>query len=144
MPTIVTSAANLNSVFDGKDVGTVFHPGKDKLSARALWLAHATDVRGSISIDQGAVIAVTEKRASLLLAGIKNIKGEFEVGDAVEIVSENGKVLGRGLINFDSTELPNLIGKNTAKLLQEFGEGYDKEVIHRDDLVLIDELANKN
>ena len=144
VPTVVTSAANLNSVFDGKDVGTVFHPGKDKLSARALWLAHATDVRGSISIDQGAVIAVTEKRASLLLAGIKNIKGEFEVGDAVEIISENGKVLGRGLINFDSTELPNLIGKNTAKLLQEFGEGYDKEVIHRDDLVLIDELANKN
>ena len=144
VPTIVTSAINLNSVFDGKDVGTVFHPSKDKLSARALWLAHATDVRGSISIDQGAVIAVTEKRASLLLAGIKNIKGEFEVGDAVEIISESGKVLGRGLVNFDSTELPNLIGKNTAKLLQEFGEGYDKEVIHRDDLVLIDELANKN
>lgn len=144
VPTIVTSAINLNSVFDGKDVGTVFHPSKDKLSARALWLAHATDVRGSISIDQGAVIAVTEKRASLLLAGIKNIKGEFEVGDAVEIVSESGKVLGRGLVNFDSTELPNLIGKNTTKLLQEFGEGYDKEVIHRDDLVLIDELANKN
>ncbi len=144
VPTIVTSVINLNSVFDGKDVGTVFHPSKDKLSARALWLAHATDVRGSISIDQGAVIAVTEKRASLLLAGIKNIKGEFEVGDAVEIVSESGKVLGRGLVNFDSTELPNLIGKNTTKLLQEFGEGYDKEVIHRDDLVLIDELANKN
>ena len=144
VPTIVTSAINLNSVFDGKDVGTVFHPSKDKLSARALWLAHATDVRGSISIDQGAVIAVTEKRASLLLAGIKNIKGEFEVGDAVEIVSESGKVLGRGLVNFDSTELPNLIGKNTTKLLQEFGEGYDKEVIHRDDLVLIDEIANKN
>ena len=144
VPTIVTSAANLISVFDGKDVGTVFHPSKDKLSARALWLAHATDVRGSISIDQGALIAVTEKRASLLLAGIKNIKGEFEVGDAVEIVSESGKVLGRGLVNFDSTELPNLIGKNTTKLLQEFGEGYDKEVIHRDDFVLIDELANKN
>ena len=144
VPTIVTSAINLISVFDGKDVGTVFHPSKDKLSARALWLAHATDIRGSISIDQGALIAVTEKRASLLLAGIKNIKGEFEVGDAVEIVSESGKVLGRGLVNFDSTELPNLIGKNTTKLLQEFGEGYDKEVIHRDDLVLIDELANKN
>ncbi|MEY3531179.1 MAG: hypothetical protein RLY68_181 [Actinomycetota bacterium] len=144
VPTIVTSAINLNSVFDGKDVGTVFHPSKDKLSARALWLAHATDVRGSISIDQGALIAVTEKRASLLLAGIKNIKGEFEVGDAVEIVSESGKVLGRGLVNFDSTELPNLIGKNTTKLLQEFGEGYDKEVIHRDDLVLIDEQVSKN
>jgi glutamate 5-kinase len=41
-------------------------------------------------------------------------------------------------------ELPNLMGKNSAKLLQEFGEGYDKEVIHRDDLVLIDEQASKN
>ena len=144
VPTIVTSATNLNLVFEGKDVGTVFHPGKDKLSARALWLAHATDVRGSISIDQGAVIAITEKRASLLPAGIKNVKGEFEVGDAVEVVSETGKVLGRGLVNFDSSELPNLMGKNTAKLLQEFGEGYDKEVIHRDDLVLTDEQVTKN
>jgi glutamate 5-kinase len=62
----------------------------------------------------------------------------------VEIVSENGTVLGRGLVNFDSSELPNLMGKNSAKLLQEFGEGYDKEVIHRDDLVLIDEQASKN
>jgi glutamate 5-kinase len=144
VPTIVTSASNLSFVFEGKDVGTVFHPGKEKLSARSLWLAHATDVRGSISIDQGAVIAVTEKRASLLPAGIKNVTGEFEVGDAVEIVSENGIVLGRGLVNFDSSELPNLMGKNSAKLLQEFGEGYDKEVIHRDDLVLIDEQVSKN
>jgi glutamate 5-kinase len=144
VPTIVTSATNLSFVFEGKDVGTVFHPGKEKLSARSLWLAHATDVRGSISIDQGAVIAVTEKRASLLPAGIKNVTGEFEVGDAVKIVSESGTVLGRGLVNFDSSELPNLMGKNSAKLLQEFGEGYDKEVIHRDDLVLIDEQVSKN
>ena len=52
--------------------------------------------------------------------------------------------MGRGLVNFDSIELPNLIGKNTASLMQEFGEGYDREVIHRDDLVLIDEQAVKN
>ena len=144
VPTIVTSAQNLTSVFQGQDVGTIFWPSKEKLSARALWLAHATDARGSLVIDQGAVIAVTEKRASLLPAGIKNVKGEFEVGDAVEVVSESGKIIGRGLVNFDSTELPNLIGKNTSSLMQEFGEGYDREVIHRDDLVLIDEQAVKN
>jgi glutamate 5-kinase len=143
VPTIVTSAQNLTSVFEGQDVGTIFWPSKEKLSARALWLAHATDVRGSIVIDQGAVMAVTEKRASLLPAGIKNVKGEFEAGDAVEVVSESGKIVGRGLVNFDSIELPNLIGKNTASLMQEFGEGYDREVIHRDDLVLIDEQAVK-
>ena len=144
VPSIVTSATNLDAVFEGKDVGTVFWPNKDKLSARALWLAHATDVRGSITIDAGAVIAVTQKRASLLPAGIKSIKGEFEVGDAVEIITEDRKVLGRGLINFDSNELPSLLGKNTSKLLEEFGEGYDKEVIHRDDLVLIDDSSVKN
>ena len=144
IPALVTSAVNLGSVFEAKNVGTVFWPNKDKLSARLLWLAHATEVRGFITIDQGAVIAVTQKRASLLPAGIKKVAGEFEVGDAVEVISESGEELGRGLVNFDSSELPNLIGKNTVKLLEEFGEGYDKEVIHRDDLVLIDEKITRN
>ena len=80
----------------------------------------------------------------MLPAGIKKVAGEFEVGDAVEVISESGEVLGRGLVNFDSSELPNLIGKNTVKLLEEFWEGYDKEVIHRDDLVLIDEKITRN
>ena len=144
IPALVTSAVNLGSVFEAENVGTVFWPNKDKLSARLLWLAHATEVRGFITIDQGAVIAVTQKRASLLPAGIKKVAGEFEVGDAVEVISESGEVLGRGLVNFDSSELPNLIGKNTIKLVEEFGEGYDKEVIHRDDLVLIDEKITRN
>lgn len=144
VPVIVTNAINLNSVFEGKDVGTVFWPSVEKHSARELWLAHATEIRGSITIDKGAVEAVTKKRASLLHAGIKKIVGDFEVGDVVEIVSDEGQIIGRGLVNFDSQELPNLMGKNATKLLQEFGEGYDKEVIHRDDLVLIDEQSAKN
>jgi len=137
--TIVTNAINLSAVLIGEEVGTVFWPSQIKLSARALWLAHATEIRGQIIIDQGAVNALVSKRASLLPAGIKSVTGDFEVGDAVEIVNEAGHSLARGLVNFDSAELPALIGKSTQNLVSEFGEGYDKEVIHRDDLVLISE-----
>ena len=76
------------------------------------------------------------EQASLLSAGIKEVFGDFEDGAVVEVIDENRKVIAKGLINFDSSELPKMIGKNSAKLVEEFGAGYEKEVIHRDDLVL--------
>jgi glutamate 5-kinase len=141
VPAIVTNATKLSLVFDASEVGTVFWPMAEKLSARALWLAHATETRGQITVDDGAATALLQKRASLLAAGIIKIKGEFEAGDAIEIVNNRNKVIARGLINFDSNELPDLIGKNSHKLSEEFGEGFDKEVVHRNDLVLLDETA---
>jgi glutamate 5-kinase len=78
---------------------------------------------------------------SLLPAGITAIEGNFVAGDAVDIVDQSGKAHGRGIVSFDATELPALLGKRTTEISIEFGEGYDREVIHRDDLVLIDHTA---
>jgi len=137
---LITDAKNLDSVFDGKEVGTIFWPKKAKLSARSLWIAHAADIEGQIKIDQGAAKALLTKQASLLSAGIKEVYGDFEDGAVVEVVDENRQVIAKGLTNFDSSELPKMIGKNSAKLIEEFGEGYEKEVIHRDDLVLNNDI----
>lgn len=137
---LITDAKNLDSVFDGKEVGTIFWPKKAKLSARSLWIAHAADIEGQIKIDQGAAKALLTKQASLLSAGIKDVYGDFEDGAVVEVIDESRQVIAKGLTNFDSSELPKMIGKNSAKLIEEFGEGYEKEVIHRDDLVLNNDI----
>lgn len=141
---LITDAKNLDAVLDGKNVGTIFWPKKAKLSARSLWIAHAADIEGQIKVDQGAAKALLTKQASLLSAGIKEIYGDFEDGAVVEVIDENQKVIAKGLIKFDSTELPKMIGKNSSKLLEEFGEGYEKEVIHRDDLVLSSDIVMDN
>jgi glutamate 5-kinase len=141
---LITDAKNLDAVLEGKNVGTIFWPKKAKLSARSLWIAHAADIEGQIKIDQGAAKALLTKQASLLSAGIKEVYGDFEDGAVVEVIDENQKVIAKGLIKFDSTELPKMIGKNSSKLLEEFGEGYEKEVIHRDDLVLSSDIVVDN
>ena len=141
---LITDAKNLDAVLDGKNVGTFFWPKKAKLSARSLWIAHAADIEGQIKVDQGAAKALLTKQASLLSAGIKEVYGDFEDGAVVEVIDENQKVIAKGLIKFDSTELPKMIGKNSSRLLEEFGEGYEKEVIHRDDLVLSSDIVMDN
>jgi len=141
---LITDAKNLESVLEGKEVGTIFWPKKEKLSARALWIAHAADIEGQIKVDLGAANALVTKQASLLSAGIKEVFGDFEDGAVVEVIDENNKVIAKGLINFDSSELPKMIGKNSAKLIEEFGAGYEKEVIHRDDLVLSSDMILSN
>jgi glutamate 5-kinase len=100
-------------------------------------LTYATTSQGSIVIDAGAVTAVVEKRLSLLPAGVTSIQGMFSAGDPVDVCDPSGKILARGIVSFDSDELPGMIGKRTADLLQEFGTGFDREIIHRDDMVVL-------
>jgi len=134
---VLTDAKNLAKALKGEAVGTLFHPASDRQSARALWLAHASVVMGSVVVDRGAERALLKDRASLLAAGIKSVTGDFAVGDVISVLNESQKVIARGLVNFDSVELPKIIGKTSKKIIEQLGEGLVREVIHRDDLVLI-------
>jgi glutamate 5-kinase len=80
---------------------------------------------------------VVERGSSLLPAGITKVEGTFMAGDAVDIVSQNGTTVARGLVNFDATELPSLLGRSTKDLARELGPEYEREVVHRDDLVVL-------
>lgn len=119
------------------DVGTVFHPTGERTSTRLLWLAHATAPRGRLRLDAGAVTAVVRRRLSLLPAGITAIEGTFVAGDPVDLLDENGNTVARGLVNFDAQELPGLLGRSTRELARELGPAYEREVVHRDDLVVL-------
>jgi glutamate 5-kinase len=135
--TVLTSTARFTDAMAGHDVGTVFAPTGSRRASRLLWLAHATTPRRRLVLDQGAVHAVVDRRKSLLPAGIVAVEGSFDDGDPVDLCDPAGRPVGRGLVNYDSVELPGLLGRTTHDLARELGPGYEREVVHRDDLVLL-------
>ncbi len=137
IPVVLTAAAHAAAALAGRPVGTVFHPTGRRRPTRLLWLAHATEPKGRIALDAGAVRALTERRASLLPAGITGVTGVFVGGDPVDLVDPQGVPVARGLVNYDSEELPGLLGRSTRDLARELGASYEREVVHRDDLVLL-------
>ncbi len=137
IPVVLTSAGLARDALSGDPVGTMFHPTGRRRPTRLLWLAHATEPKGRITLDEGAVRALTERRASLLPAGITGVSGTFVGGDPVDLVDGSGTVVARGLVNYDSDELPGLLGRSTRELARELGASYEREVVHRDDLVLL-------
>jgi len=137
VPTLLAHAQDAAAALAGADVGTCFHATGTKAPARLLWLAHATTPRGRLRLDNGAVRAVVERRMSLLPAGVVAVEGEFVAGDPVELIDENGHAIARGLVNYDAAELPALLGRTTHDLTATLGPGYHREVVHRDDLVLL-------
>ncbi|HEV7146141.1 MAG TPA: glutamate 5-kinase [Pedococcus sp.] len=135
--TVLTSAARIQQALAGADVGTVFVPNGSRRTSRKLWLAHATTPRGRLLLDDGAVRAVTERRTSLLPAGISAVEGTFVDGDPVDLCAADGRVIARGLVNYTSAELPGMLGRSTHDLAKELGREYEREVVHRDDLVVL-------
>ncbi len=137
IPVLLSAAADVERAITHADVGTVFHPTGRRSSSRLLWLEHATAPQGRLFLDSGAVTAVVEGRKSLLPAGIVRVEGTFVAGDPVELLDENGTTVARGLVNFDAQELPGLLGRSTKELARELGPEYEREVVHRDDLVIM-------
>ncbi|MDN4172722.1 glutamate 5-kinase [Nocardioides sp. SOB77] len=137
IPVVLTSADRAGEALAGEQVGTLFHATGRRRPTRLLWLAHATEPLGSLVLDAGAVRAVVERRASLLAAGITAVTGSFHAGDPVDVVGPDGVLVGRGLVNFDSDELPGLLGRSSGDLARELGAAYEREVVHRDDLALV-------
>ena len=115
----------------------MFRATGKRRSTRLLWLAHATEPVGTLLLDDGAVAAVTQRRASLLAAGVTGVSGTFHAGDPVDITGPDGRPVARGLVNFDSDEIPALLGRSSQELKRELGAAYEREVVHRDDLVVL-------
>ena len=137
IPVVLTSAARAGEALHGAAVGTLFHATGRRRPTRLLWLAHATEPKGRLVLDAGAVRAVTERRASLLAAGLTGVTGAFVAGDPVDLTDPDGRPVARGLVNFDAEEIPSLLGRSSHELKRELGAAYEREVVHRDDLVLL-------
>lgn len=138
IPVLLAAAEDVTAALDtgaaGPKVGTAFRPSGRRMSARRFWLRHAADIRGRLDLDRGATTAVTARRRSLLAAGIRGVGGDFVAGDVVDLVDPDGTVVARGVVGFDATELPDLIGRSSHELPVE----QRREVVHADDLVPLD------
>ncbi|MDN5764456.1 MAG: glutamate 5-kinase [Humibacillus sp.] len=135
--TVVTAADRLTEVLTGTDVGTLFLPIGVRGRSRRLWLKHATTARGRLVVDAGAVAALVQRQKSLLPAGIIGVDGSFLSGDPVDVCGPDGTTIARGLVNYSSAELPPLLGRSTRELAVALGPEYEREVIHRDHLVIL-------
>ncbi len=138
IPTVVASAAAAREVLAGEPLGTYFAPGQRRPPrARQLWLAHAAASHGRLLLDEGAARAIEGGRASLLPAGITGVEGGFDAGDPVDLCGPDGRVIARGLVNYDASEIPAMMGRSTHDLAAQRGPEYEREIVHRDDLVLL-------
>ncbi len=137
IPVVLTSSANVAAALVGEVVGTLFHTTGRHRKPVQNWLAHAAEGKGELVLDDGAVRAVVERRASLLPPGVTAVRGQFVAGDPVDLVTSQGRCVARGIVAYDSGELPAMLGKSTHSLRKELGEGYQRELVHRDDLVLL-------
>ena len=127
----------LQQVLADPQAGTLFLAGEKKMSARHRWIAFTGQPRGTVTIDAGAVRAITEKGKSLLPAGIQKISGTFKTGDMVDIQDAERRVIGRGLANYSSVEAEKIAGCKTADIAARLGQKAFDEFIHRDNLVIL-------
>ncbi|MCD6385559.1 glutamate 5-kinase [Candidatus Sumerlaeota bacterium] len=130
----------LEKIFSGEIEGTLFLPvaGRKRLSKRQRWIAFGKAGRGrKLIIDAGASQALLRKGKSLLPVGIKDVIGEFERGDVVEIYDEKGTFLGKGLVNYTSEEVKKIKGHHTSEIPDLLGHRDYDEVVHRDNFVLL-------
>ncbi len=137
IPVVLARADQAREAMTGQPVGTWFPSQAKRRPRRLMWLAHATSARGRLVLDAGAERAVVQRKASLLAAGITAVDGDFVAGDPVDLVNGQGKVVARGLVGFSADELAPMLGRNSHELAEALGQQYEREVVHRDVLVVL-------
>jgi len=127
----------LSEILDGKEVGTCF-PASAKFKSKKHWIGYAKMTSGRLVIDDGASRAIRESGKSLLPAGVVEVEGDFQVGDALEIVDLEARVIGRGLSNYDAVEASRIMGLRSDQIMDILGER-PEEMIHRDLMTVFEE-----
>lgn len=121
----------------GELIGTLFLPNS-RISGRKRWIAYSRPPKGRLFVDNGARDALVQDGKSLLPAGICRVEGSFNYSDTVSCLTENGTEFARGLVNYNAAETAKLAGKHTKDIKKILGYRDYDEIIHRDNLVLLD------
>jgi len=121
----------------GEGVGTLFPPSSSKMESRKRFLLTGLSVRGRLVVDEGATAALKKQNKSLLPAGIREVGGNFERGDAVNIVDAQGGKIACGISNYSSEEIAKIKGARSDRIESLLGYGYGSEVVHRNNLVVL-------
>ena len=121
----------------GERIGTLLLADERPLDARKRWIADQLQPRGSLALDAGASLALRERGVSLLPVGVRNIAGEFQRGDLVQMLDPDGAVVAKGLTNYSSDEARRLIGASSDQIEGILGYRNEDELVHRDNLVVL-------
>ena len=121
----------------GELLGTLFLP-QSRISGRKRWIAYSRPPKGRLIVDDGARDALVQGGKSLLPAGIRRVEGNFDYSDTVSCLTENGIEFARGLVNYNAVDTAKLAGKHTKDIENILGYRDYDEIIHRDNLVLLD------
>jgi glutamate 5-kinase len=141
IPTVVASglkAGVLEAVVRGEDIGTFFVPSQSRMQSRKRWLAFASQPRGGIVVDRGAREALVSGGKSLLPSGIQATRRSFRAGDVVSLVDVEDREFARGLVNYSRDEVEKIKGLKSLEIAAVLGHKPYDEVIHRDNLVLLE------
>jgi glutamate 5-kinase len=133
VPVLLAAAADAADALADASVGTVFAPRGERMSARRFWVRYAAESTGALTLDDGAVRAVVERRRSLLPAGITAVSGRFHGGDVIELHGPDAGMVARGVVAYDAAELATMIGRSTSDLPAEMR----RPAVHADDLVAV-------
>ena len=125
----------LGALLDGKARCSWFLPEASPLSARKKWIKGSLKTAGALTIDDGAVRALSAGK-SLLPAGVTTIDGEFKRGDVVDVKDRAGRLLARGLVAYAAEDARRIAGRKSAEIEQLLGFRGRDEIVHRDDLVV--------
>ncbi len=135
-----TQAGILTTVLDPAiEVGTLVLPVRDRLASRKRWIAYTLKPGGALVVDDGARGAITAHGRSLLPSGLREVRGTFGVGACVQCIGLDGREFARGLVSYSAGELDKIKGRHSREIEAALGYKVSDEIIHRDDLVLLQE-----
>jgi glutamate 5-kinase len=124
-------------IADGETIGTLLHAAEMPLAARKQWLAGHNHVRGSLTLDQGAVRVLREQGKSLLAVGVTTVEGNFKRGEIVRCLDPEGRAFAHGLVNYNAEETRRIMGQSSDRIPALLGYVDEPELIHRDNLILL-------
>ncbi|MCE8030866.1 glutamate 5-kinase [Halomonas daqingensis] len=127
----------LTRLAEGEPLGTLLRPEEAPMAARKRWLAGQLQVRGSLTLDAGAVKVLRGSGSSLLAVGVKALSGDFVRGDMVLCVDEQGQRIAKGLVNYGADEARRILGQPSHQIEAILGYMEAPELIHRDNLVVL-------
>ena len=127
----------INRIMASENMGSFLQPTLAPLAARKQWLAGQLQVRGTLTLDAGAVNVLKRSGKSLLAVGVNQVSGVFKRGELVTCIDSEGEEIARGLINYNSKETQKIKGKSSQKFEEILGYSDELELIHRNNLVLI-------
>jgi glutamate 5-kinase len=121
----------------GEALGTWFTPTATRLESRQRWMLSAISPGGALVVDGGAVRALRSQKRSLLPAGVREVRGEFQRGEVLPVLGPEGQQVAAGIVNYSAGEVRRIMGLRSDRIGAALGYQYGAEVVHRNNMVVV-------